>query len=158
MKRVQQGFTLIELMIVVAIVGILAAVALPQYQDYVIRAKLSKVATAADPIKTALALVAQEQGVSAGGTIALGSDNAWRTIGLSDTPTPTTEVGTYAMTAAGVLTLTMQGIGTGFNGQTVQYTPAVGSTALTWTVACNYNGTSNSVKANYLKVLGCVIN
>ena len=42
MKKVQQGFTLIELMIVIAIVGILAAVALPAYQDYTIRAKMSE--------------------------------------------------------------------------------------------------------------------
>ncbi|HET7672239.1 MAG TPA: prepilin-type N-terminal cleavage/methylation domain-containing protein, partial [Burkholderiales bacterium] len=47
MKRIQQGFTLIELMIVVAIIGILAAVALPAYQDYTVRAKMSEVMLAA---------------------------------------------------------------------------------------------------------------
>ena len=52
MKRVQQGFTLIELMIVVAIVGILAAIALPAYQDYVIRSKMSEGVAAAAACKT----------------------------------------------------------------------------------------------------------
>ena len=52
MKRVQQGFTLIELMIVVAIIGILAAVALPAYQDYTVRAKASEVILAASSCRT----------------------------------------------------------------------------------------------------------
>ncbi len=51
MKKVQAGFTLIELMIVVAIIGILAAVALPAYQDYTVRAKVSEGAIAASAIK-----------------------------------------------------------------------------------------------------------
>jgi len=55
MKRVQQGFTLIELMIVVAIIGILAAVALPAYQDYTTRAKVSEVVIMASPAKLAVA-------------------------------------------------------------------------------------------------------
>ena len=56
MKRsVQKGFTLIELMIVVAIIGILAAVALPAYQDYTVRAKVSEVMLAASSAKTAVA-------------------------------------------------------------------------------------------------------
>src|SRR5215468_12178155 len=55
MKRVQQGFTLIELMIVVAIVGILAAIALPAYQDYIIRSKMSEVEAALAACKTSVA-------------------------------------------------------------------------------------------------------
>src|SRR6476661_3106405 len=54
MKRVQQGFTLIELMIVVAIVGILAAIALPAYQDYVIRSKMSEAEAAIAACKTSV--------------------------------------------------------------------------------------------------------
>ena len=65
MQKVQQGFTLIELMIVVAIIGILAAVALPAYQDYTIRSKVSELVLAASNTKVAISEFAQSEGTLA---------------------------------------------------------------------------------------------
>jgi type IV pilus assembly protein PilA len=74
MKKMQQGFTLIELMIVVAIIGILAAVALPAYQDYTNRARVSEVVLAASSARTCITEMVQSRGRTAGNLASCGGD------------------------------------------------------------------------------------
>ncbi len=92
MKRVQQGFTLIELMIVVAIIGILAAVALPAYQDYTIRAKVTEGIVLGSSLKVIVADNAANATPDANGGLFAGMAT-----GNAGTPTSCSAAGTCAM-------------------------------------------------------------
>jgi len=115
MRKIQQGFTLIELMIVVAIIGILAAVALPAYQDYTIKAKMSEVILATSQCRTAVTETYQTN--TANTTV---SANNW---GCGEGTTTTQYVSAVATDADGKITVTVQGIDAAVNGNDVTLTP-----------------------------------
>ena len=118
MKRLQKGFTLIELMIVVAIIGILAAVALPAYQDYTVRAKVSELLLAAGNAKTTITENMQNNGTNAGANAGASIETSGKVVSGSTVSTTgvITMVGNNTATSTGsnvtvILTPTLQADG-----------------------------------------------
>ncbi len=132
MKKLQKGFTLIELMIVVAIIGILAAIAVPAYQDYTIRSRVSESASLAGAVRTAMD-VAFSEGYPLGSILTTPAS-----LNLSVSASYASKyVSRVAYNASGVVTVTLsqeKSLGPA-KGKTVIYVPTDRGGNLSWIVS-----------------------
>ena len=145
--QAQSGFTLIELMIVVAIIGILAAVAIPMYSDYTARAKASNAVGVADPFKKAVAACAQEMDISNCNLTGTGK-------GTFQTFVATKEVTALDVTGSGVIEMTLADIGKNTSGKKVKFTPVTSAdgAAMNWKIETDITDTDNkAVKDAFIK-------
>ncbi|MGR2681888.1 pilin [Chromobacterium haemolyticum] len=130
MQKSQQGFTLIELMIVVAIIGILAAIAIPAYQDYTKRARVSEGLSLASAAKTAVAEFYASNGSFPGSNTSAGLQAT-----ISGNSVTNVQVGT-----SGVITVTYSTTLIDANKNQLTLTPVASGGSITWT--CGASGTS----------------
>jgi type IV pilus assembly protein PilA len=124
MKKIQQGFTLIELMIVVAIIGILAAIALPAYQDYTVRAQVSEGMVAASALKVGVTDMFADRGMA--GVAAYSAE-----IAADQASLVTTKISAVAVDpATGTISITMGGIPQLAAGNVLAFVPEIGGAAI----------------------------